>query len=162
VKSAIGLALGGFVLLSASGCGASPSAPSPGALSSSGPRPLVLSGTWNGSGTDAQGPETFTWNIVQSGTNLSGSVMMEPLNKNDGSCGSCHKQKAGTFSGTLSGTTLALTLDFPAGGADLTPHCALTMTATTSEVNEGRIAAAYTGSTTCEGPITDGTLVMTR
>jgi hypothetical protein len=153
----MGLALGGFILGSASACGASPSAPS-----SSGPRPPNLSGTWNGSGTDAQGPETFTWTIAQSGTNLSGTVVMEPLNKSDGSCGSCHKQKAGTFSATLSGTTLALTLDFPAGGADLTPLCALTMTATTSEMSESRIAATYTGSTTCEGPIENGTLVMTR
>lgn len=66
------------------------------------------------------------------------------------------------MSGTISGTALTLTLDFPEGGSDLTPLCGLTMTATTTDVAAGRIASAYTGSTTCEGPITDGRLVMAR
>jgi hypothetical protein len=57
---------------------------------------------------------------------------------------------------------LTLTLDFPAGGTDITPLCGITMTATTTDVAAGRIAAAYTGTTTCEGPITDGTLVVMR
>ena len=57
---------------------------------------------------------------------------------------------------------LSLTLDFPAGGSDTTPLCGLTMKATTSDIVAGRIAAAYTGTTTCEGPIADGTLVVRR
>lgn len=38
----------------------------------------------------------------------------------------------------------------------------LTMRATTSDVSADRIATSYTGTTTCEGPITDGTLTVTR
>ena len=60
------------------------------------------------------------------------------------------------------GAALTLTLDFPAGGSDITPLCGITITATTSDVTPGRIAAAYTGTTTCEGPIAGGALVMTR
>ena len=36
------------------------------------------------------------------------------------------------------------------------------MHATTSDIAAGRIAASYTGTTTCEGPITDGKLTVTR
>jgi hypothetical protein len=36
------------------------------------------------------------------------------------------------------------------------------MHAVTSDIAAGRIAAAYTGTTTCEGAITDGTLTVTR
>jgi len=43
-----------------------------------------------------------------------------------------------------------------------TPLCGLTMSVTTTDVAAGRIVSAYTGSTTCEGPSTDGMLVMSR
>ena len=135
---------------------------------SSAPRPLVslgatnFGGTWHGTGTDAQGPETFTWSLTQTGEAISGTSILEPADPTDGTCGSCHKQKVGTVSGAITGTTLTLTLAFPAGGGDLTPLCGITMALATSEVTPGRIAGAYTGTTTCEGPITDGALVMVR
>ena len=53
-------------------------------------------------------------------------------------------------------------LDFPAGGADITPLCGITIHAATADIVARRIAAAYTGTTTCEGPITDGTLMVVR
>lgn len=167
MKPATLLAFGGLILWSASGCGASPAAPAaptaPAATTPSGPAASTnLTGTWTGTGTDAQGPETFTWTIAQSGSALSGTALMQPANTTDGTCGSCHKQKAGTLTGTMSGTVLTLTLAFPDGGNDLTPLCGITMTATTSNMTPSRIVAAYTGSTTCEGPITDGALVMAR
>jgi hypothetical protein len=89
-------------------------------------------------------------------------VILDPTDSTDGSCGSCHKQKTGTMSGTLSGGALTLTLDFPAGGTDMTPLCGITMNASTTDVAAGRIAAAYTGTTTCEGAISDGTLTVVR
>jgi hypothetical protein len=121
-----------------------------------------LTGTWKGTGDDAQGPETFTWTVTQNGDQLSGAVVLNSANPDDGSCGSCHKQKTGTLSGTLSNGALTLTLDFPAGGSDITPLCGITMHTTTRDIAAGRIAASYTGTTTCEGPITDGTLTVTR
>jgi hypothetical protein len=121
-----------------------------------------LTGTWKGTGDDAQGAETFTWTVTQNGDQLSGAAVLNSASPDDGSCGSCHKQKTGTLSGTLSNGALTLTLDFPAGGSDITPLCGITMHATTREIAAGRIATAYTGTTTCEGPITDGTLTVTR
>lgn len=140
------------VLVTATSCGSSPAAPSA----------ANLTGTWIGAGKDAQGPETFTWTVTQTGDRITGQVVLDPVDPNDGSCGSCHKRKNGTLAGTLSNGALALTLDFPAGGTDLTPLCGITMRASTSDITTGRIAATYTGTTTCEGPIADGTFTVTR
>ena len=155
-----------WLVAAAAGCGSSPAAPMapnlPNPATGGLPASLNLAGTWIGAGTDAQGPEMFRLTLAQTGNSMTGTAIMDPADPTDGSCGSCHKQKSGTVTGTLSGTALALTMDFPKGGTDLTPLCGLTMTAATSDVAAGRIASAYTGSTTCEGPITDGSLVLSR
>ena len=140
------------LLVAAAGCGSAVTAPSA----------THLAGTWTGTGIDAQGAETFVWTVTQTGERLTGTAVLDSTNRNDGSCGSCHKQKSGTLSGTLSNGALSLTLSFPEGGSDITPLCGMTMNATTKDVAAGRIVATYTGTTTCEGPITDGTLVVAR
>jgi hypothetical protein len=161
MKPALTLALGGPWIVALFGCGASPAAPvAP--VTASVPSVSSLAGTWTGTGTDAQGPETFSWIVTETGDRITGTAMMNSANPTDGTCGSCHKQKNGALSGTLSNGVLTLTLDFPAGGTDITPLCGLTMNATTSDVAAGRITATYTGTTTCEGPISDGTLVVSR
>ena len=151
-------------LLTTLGCGSSASAPAAPTTTTTTPALSFanLTGTWTGTGNDAQGAETFSWTATQIGDRLSGSVVMDSVNRTDGSCGSCHKQKTGTLAGTLLNGALLLTLDFPAGGSDITPLCGITMNAKTSDIVAGKIAATYTGSTTCEGPISDGTLVVMR
>ena len=152
------------LLTSLAGCGSPASAPSTptGATPPPASSAANLTGTWTGTGTDAQGAETFRWNVTQTGDRLSGSAVLDSADRNDGSCGSCHKQKTGTLAGTLSNGALTLTLDFPEGGTDITPLCGITMHVTTSDMAAGRIAATYTGTTTCEGAITDGTLIVKR
>ena len=152
------------LLIPLNGCGSPASGPA--APTSTTPPPASsaanLTGTWTGTGTDAQGAETFRWNVTQTGDRLSGSAVLDSADRNDGSCGSCHKQKTGTLAGTLSNGALTLTLDFPEGGTDITPLCGITMHVATSDMSAGRIAATYTGTTTCEGPISDGRLTVTR
>ena len=156
------------LLTTLAGCGSSTSIPSAPTTATTTTTTIPafsstnLAGTWTGTGNDAQGAETFVWTVTQIGDRLSGRVVLDSANRTDGSCGSCHKQKTGTLAGSLSNGALSLTLDFPSGGSDITPLCGLTMNATTSDVAAGRVAAAYTGTTTCEGPITDGTLVVMR
>jgi hypothetical protein len=165
VKPALSFALGALLIVEMSGCGspAAATATAPTTTSTPAGAPAGnLSGTWTGTGNDAQGPETFQWTVTQAGTAVTGTAILNSANPTDGTCGSCHKQKSGTLSGTMSGGALTLTLQFPAGGNDVTPLCGLTMNATTSDIAAGRIAATYTGTTTCEGAITDGTLVVTR
>src|SRR3954462_3170342 len=146
--------LAAVLALPLAACGASSAAPTAPTPASSAATPASnLTGSWTGTGTDAQGPETVRWTVTQTGDRSPGSVILEPADPADGTCGSCHKKKAGTLTGTLSGGALTLTLEFPEGGADITPLCGITMHAATTDVSAGRIAAAYTGTTTCEGPI---------
>jgi len=153
------------LLLSLAACGSSPTAPvvaAPVVITPAVPSAANLTGTWTGTGTDAQGAETFKWTVIQDGDRLTGSAVLDSANPTDGSCGSCHKQKQGTLTGTLSNGALELTLDFPEGGSDITPLCGITMHATSTDIAAGRITASYTGTTTCEGSITDGTLTVAR
>ena len=143
-------------------CGSSPAAPQP--TPSPSPTPsgtISLAGTWSGTGSDPHGPETLTWTLTQVGSTVSGPVQMAPRFQ-DGSCGSCHKDKKGTVTGTLSGAALKLTLTFPAGGDVVTPMCAISFDAEASSVTATRISATYRGTDSCEDPFTGGTFEMGR
>ena len=152
--------LAGTLFFTAIGCGSSPTAPQQ-PPSSTPPESLNLAGTWNGTGSDPHGPETLTWALTQVGSAVSGPVQMAPRFL-DGSCGSCHKDKKGTVAGTLSGTTLKLTLTFPAGGDVVTPMCAISFEAEAAGVTGARISATYHGTDSCEDPFTGGTFEMAR
>ena len=158
MRSVLPLVLGTTITLSASGCSGSPAAPNrPSA------RQVNLSGAWSGTGSDTQGPMTLTWALTQAGPTVSGTAISRAVNATDGTCASCHKNKIGTFSGTVSGTTLTLTMFFPDGSdAEPTPMCSVTVDGTAASITESRIAGAYSGADSCEGPFTDGALTMAR
>jgi len=149
------------LLATAIGCGSSPTAPQQQSPASTPPESLSLAGAWSGTGSDPHGPETLTWTLTQVGSTVSGPVQMAPRFQ-DGSCASCHKDKKGTVAGTLSGTTLKLTLTFPAGGDVVTPLCAISFEAEARGVTGGRISATYQGADSCEDPFTGGTFEMAR
>ena len=123
-----------------------------------------LSGTWRGTGLDSQGATIVTWTLTQTGANVSGAVKTQAVDQNDGSCGSCHRNKSGTFSGSIDGTTLKLTMYFAAGAdGDPTPACAATLSGTAStSPTANQMTAAYAGEDSCEGPFLNGNLPMTR
>jgi hypothetical protein len=122
-----------------------------------------IAGAWRGTGSDPQGSERMSWTLTQSGNTIAGTADLAPLNAADGSCASCHKFKAGAISGTVSGSTVAMRLVFPAGGDGVpTPMCTITFDATASATAQDRLEATYTGDDTCEGPFTGGTFTMTR
>lgn len=146
-------------------CGSSPAGPtpqSPSAAPVAGPS-VNLNGTWNGSGTDSQGTAVVNWVLAQDGTTVSGTVTTRSVNPTDGSCGSCHRNKSGTVTGTALGNTLTLTMSFAAGvNGDPTPACSATLSGTASAVVADQISGTYSGADTCEGPFTDGKLTMSR
>lgn len=151
--SALVLALGAAAL---SACQSSPSASiSPTAAA------VNVSGTWNGTGADSFGPELVTWVLAQSGTTVSGTAELKAADPTDGTCGSCHKVKKGTFAGTLSGSSLSVAMKFPAGGDVPAPICVADLSGTAT-VADRRITASYTGTDTCEGFFADGTIDLTR
>ena len=123
----------------------------------------TLAGAWTGTGADPQGAEKMSWSLTQAGNAITGKADLSALNAADGSCASCHKAKSGTITGTVSGSTIAMRLVFPAGGDGVpTPECTITFDASASMATHDRIEATYTGTDTCEGPIAGGTFTMTR
>ncbi|HEY3162413.1 MAG TPA: hypothetical protein VGJ78_25825 [Vicinamibacterales bacterium] len=135
-----------------------PTAPAP---SPSGPGSVVVTGTWTGTGSDSFSPELVTWVIAQSGSALSGTAEINAVNPSDGTCGSCHKVKRGTLTGTLSGNTVSISMKFPAGGDVPTPICVADFNATGTVVDR-RITATYTGTDTCEGVYSNGVMDLAR
>jgi len=144
-------------------CGGSPVASPVASMMVAPSQPIGLDGRWSGTGIDSQGATIVTWSLTQTGTSASGTVKTEAVNPTDGSCNSCHRNKTGTFMGTLSGTTLTMTMFFAAGGdGDPTPACNAMVTATSSHAGADTVSAAYSGADSCEGPFTNGTLMMKR
>jgi len=156
MRGTAAIPVGVIVTALLSGCQASPKTPT-----SPAPLPINMTGTWNGTGADSFGPERVTWVLTQSGTTVSGTAELKAADPLDGSCGSCHKVKKGTFAGTLSGTSLSIAMTFPAGGDVPAPICVAELTGTAT-VAVGRITASYTGTDTCEGIYTNGTMELTR
>ena len=106
------------------------------------------------------GTINLSWALTQTGSAVSGTVQMQAVDA-AGSCNSCHRNKSGTFSGTIGGTTLALTMVFASGGAgDPTPACTATLTGTASNMATGTLTVAYSGVDSCEPPAENGTVVM--
>ncbi len=79
----------------------------------------------------------------------------------DGTCGSCHKIKRGTLTGAVSGSSVTITMKFPAGGDVPAPICDADFNAT-GTVADRRISATYTGSDSCEGIYSNGAIDLTR
>ncbi|MBI3490881.1 MAG: hypothetical protein HY047_03685 [Acidobacteria bacterium] len=143
-----------FAITAAISCGASVTSPT---------QANDLSGMWRGTGVDSQGATIVTWALTQTGANVSGAVKTQAVDPNDGSCSSCHRNKSGTFSGSIDGTTLMLTMHFAAGAdGDPTPACTATLSGTASTAVANQLAAVYSGADSCEGPFLNGSLPMTR
>lgn len=138
-----------------------PAPPSPAPAPPSVPVSVAVSGTWTGRGADSFSPELVTWVIEQSGSALSGTAEINAVDPADGTCGSCHKVKRGTLTGTLSGNTVSISMKFPAGGDVPTPICAADFSAIGTVVDR-RITATYTGTDTCEGVYSNGVMDLAR
>jgi hypothetical protein len=154
----------GLLAYVAAACGSSARPTSPAPVTTTPPQAasLNVSGSWSGTSTDSQGITVVNVTIAQTGDTVSGTVTTRAPDPTDGSCNACHRNKSGTFTGTLTGSTLTMTMMFAAGvDGDPTPICSATMSgsaaALTSELN-----GTYTGSDTCEGSFLNGRIAMTR
>ena len=89
---------------------------------------------------DSQGATLVTWALTQTGTSVVGTVKTQAVNPADGSCGSCHRNKSGTFTGTISGAGMTLTMFFAAGAdGDPTPACTATLMGSASRANTDQL-----------------------
>jgi hypothetical protein len=153
-----------IVPLFAAACGTSspPTTPTPPTTTTPPAASLDLSGNWTGTSTDSQGITVVALAIAQTGDAITGTVTTRAPDPNDGSCNACHRNKRGTFTGTLSGGTLTMTMAFAAGvDGDPTPICSATMSGTAAAVTS-ELTGSYTGSDTCEGAFLNGRMTMTR
>jgi len=149
--------------LSCAACTRGATEMSPSALPTAPPQILNLSGSWSGTSTDSQGMTVVTWTVTQSGTAVTGTVKTNAPDPNDGSCNSCHRNKSGTLTGSVSGDVLTMSMAFAAGAdGDPTPICSATMAGTATSSANGQLGGAYTGSDTCEGSFLNGSLSMRR
>ncbi len=140
----------------------SPAAPGPvPPVTAPAPIGVGLSGTWTGTGSDSFSPELVTWVITQSGTALSGTAEINAVDPADGTCGSCHKVKKGTLTGTLSGSSVTVSMKFPAGGDVPAPICDADLSAV-GTIADRHITATYTGTDTCEGTYSNGVIELAR
>jgi hypothetical protein len=123
----------------------------------------TLTGSWTGTANDSQGSTTVTWTLTQTGSDATGTVKTNAVNPDDGSCNSCHRNKSGTFIGTVTGSAMTLKMAFAAGiDGDPTPACTATMTGTASADGTDKWMVTYSGSDSCEGQFLNGTLTMAR
>jgi hypothetical protein len=170
MKARLLLSAAAALLIVAIACGGSPTRPSqttspppPAQPTQPAPQPASISGDWTGTSVDSQGTTVVNWTIAQSGSDVAGTVTTRAPDPADGSCNACHRNKSGTFTGTIAGDVLTLTLTFAAGvNGDPTPICSATMTGSASRIAAGDLSGVYTGSDTCEGPFLDGRLTMSR
>lgn len=135
-----------------SSCGSSPAAPSV----------TSVAGMWDGPASNHLGGHTLSMTLTQSGTVITGAAATRGIEPVGTTCASCHMNKTGTVTGTITGSALTLTMVFPAGNpADPTPICSATITLTGVNVAGTSIEGAYGGSDTCEGTF-NGSMAMTR
>jgi len=147
--------------------GAAPAAQSPAAQAPS----VNLTGTWTGTGRDTYlgipDGVKVTWVLTQTGSTVSGTVQTLPLDPSH-DCVSCHRTRTGTVSGTVAGTALTLTMDFPNLGqgatptpTNQTPQCAVALNGFAATIANNAFTTVYSGTDQCEQPIQNGTLDMT-
>ena len=144
-------------------CAGGATTTSPNAVPTAPTQVLNVSGNWTGTSTDSQGITVVSWTLTQSGTVVSGTVKTNAPDPNDGSCNSCHRNKSGTLTGSVSSNILTMSMQFAAGAdGDPTPICSATMTGTASSSAAGQLSGNYAGSDTCEGAFLNGNVTMTR
>ena len=142
-------------------CGSQQAPAAPSGAASVTPARTDLTGTWSGSGADSYSPERVKWVLAQTGSNVTGTAELAPMDPADGSCASCHKLRKGTVSGTLDGATLTLRMNFPAGGDVPTPIC-VTDLAGSAAIAGNQLTGTYSGTDSCEGLFANGQLSLAK
>jgi hypothetical protein len=122
------------------------------------PTPQIpnLAGTWSGS-LDVQGtPAAMTWTLTQTGSAVSGPVLIR--------LGSGIVLLNGTLSGTLNGPVLTYTIVVPPNGIPAQPACSGQVGGNVTAATDARTLAGSFNivSSTCVSPLTNGTISLSR
>jgi hypothetical protein len=113
-----------------------------------------LSGSWRGAASDSSGPGEIALQVTQTGTALSGSASITLTGS--------PVTGRGTMSGTLSGSTVHLTITVPAGGFDA-PYGSCNASVTgDGQASATSITATYTGTNSCSGNVASGQMSLSK
>lgn len=151
--------------LAAAACGGddSPAAPTPPAPPAPEPEPVTLTGTWAGPVDGGVVDGDARAELTQTGTNVTGPWSM-PMPAALVLVGApADVRLTGPVTGTVSGTTAALTFGFLATYADYfgSADCAIAVTVTS--FSQTTMEATWTTNESCQAPAVDeGTLTFTR
>lgn len=121
------------------------------------PSSLNVTGTWSG-GLTVQGQQgRMTWTLTQSGSTVTGPVLV--------GLPSGVILLNGTLTGSLTGTTLTYSINIAQGGIPTQPSCTgrLDCTAAVTQGTPSTMAGTYTVATsTCTTGFTTGDFTLTR
>jgi hypothetical protein len=114
-----------------------------------------LTGTWRGNITVSNVSALMTWTLTQTGTSVTGPVVIAlPTGV---------VLMNGTLAGTLSGTTLAFTVTVPPGGIVSQPGCSGQIAGSNTVASAATMNGTYSvANSTCTTGLTNGTFVLTR
>jgi hypothetical protein len=114
-----------------------------------------LTGTWRGNITVSSVSALMTWTLTQTGTSVTGPVVIAlPTGV---------VLMNGTMAGTLSGTSLAFTVTVPPGGIVSQPGCSGQIAGTSTVASSTTMNGTYSvANSTCTTGLTSGTFVLTR
>jgi hypothetical protein len=114
-----------------------------------------LTGVWRGTIIVNNLSATMTWTLTQTGTSVTGPVVIAlPTGL---------VLMNGTVAGTLSGTTLGFTVTVPPGGIVLQPACSGRIAGANTVVSSTMMNGAYSiVDSTCATGLTNGTFTLTR
>jgi hypothetical protein len=115
---------------------------------------LNLTGAWRGTATDSSGLVQMTWQLVQTDSDITGTVT--------GTTSVGAPLYTGTVTGRLTPAALSFTVSIPRGSISGLPECSLALTGSTTDVQAGTITGIYTGTHSCGGPVLDGRLMLVK
>lgn len=115
---------------------------------------IVLRGRYVGDGKDSSGPGKLTFDLVQNGEDVTGTMIAASA--------SGRVQFRGDFAGKLRGSTLSFTVTILPGGVPSVPDCAITLSGVAKDVTIQTISAIYAGTSTCSKPFNDGHFTVAR
>ena len=116
-----------------------------------------LTGTYTGDITVQGAPARMVWTLTQSGSSVTGPVLVTVATGT--------VLLNGSLAGTLTGTALTYTITVNPGGIPSQPICSgqLAGTATATTAAPFTLTGSYNVvSSTCTSPLTTGTFVLTR
>ena len=114
-----------------------------------------LTGVWRGTISVNTVSTTMTWTLTQTGTSVSGPVVIAlPTGL---------VLMNGTVAGTLSGTTLGFTVTVPPGGIASQPGCSGQIAGANTVASSTTMNGAYSVvNSTCTTGLSNGTFTLTR